>query len=75
MSQPSGGTAAHKSAVQSAELTRQVATSAAGGSQSAVKAADIAFHKAVIASAFANNNGAGIGPSMEALRGLQGTAT
>jgi hypothetical protein len=77
-SAPSGGTAVHRDAVRTAEGTRQSAVAAAGGiaaTQASLRSIDIAFHKAVIASAFANNGGAGIGPSMEALRSLQGTAT
>jgi hypothetical protein len=70
MSQPSGGSTAHQSAVRTAELTRQNAVAAAGNSQSSVKAADIAFHRAVVASAIANNNYSGIEPSMSALKSL-----
>jgi hypothetical protein len=56
---------------------RSAVTGAGGNAatQASLRSIDIAFHKAVIASAFANNGGAGIGPSMEALRSLQGTAT
>jgi hypothetical protein len=45
-------TRAHRSAVATAEAVRQVA-SAPGASAATVKAADIAFHRAVIASALA----------------------
>src|SRR5262249_13548750 len=38
-----------------AEGTRQTAVAAAGASQSAIRTAEITFHRAVVASALANN--------------------
>jgi hypothetical protein len=49
-------------------MNRQVAVAAAGGNQSAVNAAAIAHHKAVIKSGLAN--GVGVGVNMDALRSL-----
>jgi hypothetical protein len=66
------GNATHDNNVQAAELTRQNAVVAAGNSQPAINAAAIAFHRAVIKSGLAN--GAGVEPSMSALRAL-GLAT
>lgn len=48
------GNAVHDAVVVAAEATRQVAVSAAGNSQSAVRAAEISFYRTALASAKAN---------------------
>jgi hypothetical protein len=47
----------HKGNCNAAEAVRQVAVSAAGNSQSAVTAAEIAYYRTCLASAKANNCG------------------
>jgi hypothetical protein len=64
----------HNKTVTTAEGVRQTAVAAAAGSRSAIITAEIAFHRAVIASCFANNNSAGLQPSMQALRDLGGVS-
>jgi hypothetical protein len=54
MSIVKSGNFSHDSACAVAEGSRQVSVAAAGSSQSAVRTAEIAFHRAVIASAKAN---------------------
>jgi hypothetical protein len=67
MATPYSGIKAHDVTVMAAELTRQNAVAAAT-TQSAINAAAIAFHRAVIKSGLAN--GVGVEPSMTALRSL-----
>jgi len=43
----------HQETVRLAEMTRQVAVTAAGGNQATVKAAEIAFYRACVASCLA----------------------
>jgi hypothetical protein len=62
---PSGKTA-HDATVNAAEGQRQTATAAAGNNQSAVRNADITFHRAFVQSALAN----GVSPS-SSIRALQ----
>jgi hypothetical protein len=52
------GVTAHDTALINAERTRQ-ATIVAGASMATVKAADIAFARAALASCLSNNGGAG----------------
>jgi hypothetical protein len=59
---------AHYIAVIAAHGVREAAYKAANGSQSAVKTADIAYHRAVLASAKAN--GVGFAVNTQALREL-----
>jgi hypothetical protein len=58
----------HLANLRAAELTRQIAYAAAGGSQSAITAADIAFYRSARASAIANN--CGVAQFVDALREL-----
>jgi len=67
------GVKAHDDACLSAEVTRQnavagVAQSPAG--QAAYNAAEVTYHRAVIASAKANNSNIGVEASLSALKGL-----
>jgi hypothetical protein len=59
---------AHYIAVIAAHSAKQVAYKAGNGSASAIKTADITFHRAVVASAKAN--GVGFAVNMQALREL-----
>jgi len=64
---------AHDNAINLAESTRQVAVAAAAQSpagQAAVNAAEVIFHRAVIASCKANNSSQGLAESLLALRAL-----
>jgi hypothetical protein len=63
------GNSAHDAAVNLAEGARQVAVASAA-SQAAVRAAEITFYRAVVASCRANNNGSGIEQPLNALREL-----
>jgi hypothetical protein len=68
-----GVNAAHDLAMQIAESTRQVAVAAAAQSpagQAAVDAAEISFHRAVLASCKANNSSNGLEASIAALKDL-----
>jgi hypothetical protein len=68
-----GVNSAHDTAMQIAESTRQVAVAAAGtgpSGQAAVDAAEIIFHRAVIASCKANNSSNGLEASISALKDL-----
>jgi hypothetical protein len=60
---------AHDAAINTAEATRQVAVAAAT-TQAAVNAAEIVFHRAVLASAKANNSNQGVAESLSALKAL-----
>jgi hypothetical protein len=63
------GTPAHISACLSALQTLQ--TSVPGAStQAAMNALFVTYYRAIIASCKANNNNAGIGPPLDALRSL-----
>jgi hypothetical protein len=67
------GVAAHDQACYLAEVARQAAVSAAAQSpagQAAVNAAEIAYHRAVVASCKANNGGHGLEASFSALLSL-----
>jgi hypothetical protein len=68
MSRGYSGNTAHDSTVNAAENTLQAAVVAAAGSQSAIKTAEIVFHRALVKSALANN----VSPSaaMQALKEL-----
>jgi hypothetical protein len=57
----------HNSNLAAAELARQVA-SAPGATAAQIKAADIAYHRAALASAL--KNGCGVEPFLVALRDL-----
>jgi hypothetical protein len=59
---------AHYQAVIAAQVAKHAAYKAANGSQSSVKSADIAYHRAVLSSARAN--GVGFAVNMQALREL-----
>jgi ABC-type hemin transport system ATPase subunit len=59
------GNVTHNANVFAAELTKQIAYKAAGNNQASVKAADIAYHRAVLASARAQ--GIGFAVNMQAL--------
>jgi hypothetical protein len=60
--------ATHRANLLAAEQTRSIAYAAAGGSQSAIKAADIAFARAALSSAKAN--GCGMSQWQDMLREL-----
>jgi hypothetical protein len=60
----------HDDAANLSEGTRQSAVRAAGVTQAAVVAAEIAHYTAVLASSKANNNSADIGAPLAALRSL-----
>ena len=60
----------HSQAVTKAEGVRQQAVAAANGTVATIRTAEIAFHRAVVSSCIANNNGAGLQPAMQALREL-----
>jgi hypothetical protein len=62
------GNNSHDANVATATLTKQTAEAAAGGSQSALNAAAIAFHRAVARSAI--QNGCSPSVSMSALKSL-----
>ena len=64
-----GVNSAHAAACRLAEMTRQAAV-AGSPTQAAVNAAEIAYHRAVIASCKANNGGNGIEASLIALQSL-----
>jgi hypothetical protein len=64
----------HNRIVTQAEGVRQQAIVAAAGNRASIIVAEQAFHKSVIASCFANNNSAGLQPSMQALRDLGGVS-
>jgi hypothetical protein len=66
--------AAHNQACAVAELTRQSAVAAAGNSQSAVKAAELAYYRTLFASSRSNNNSADISMIVMALKSLGVTA-
>ena len=63
------GVAAHDAACLAAEVTRQAAVSGSP-TQATVTAAEIVYHRAVIASAKANNGGNGVEASLSALMTL-----
>lgn len=62
------GNRTHDAVVTAAESSRQVAVSAAGNSQAAARAADIAFYRVALASA--KQNGLPTGAFIEALMEL-----
>jgi hypothetical protein len=64
------GNKAHDSVVAVAEGARQTAVAAAGSNQAAVAASEIVFYRAVLASCLANNNSAGAGCAITALKSL-----
>lgn len=63
------GTPAHIAACLAALTTLQGGLVTAS-TQAAVNALYITYHKAIVASCKTNNNGAGLGPSNDALRSL-----
>lgn len=65
------GNAAHDTACNLAEMTRQISSSAAGGNQASLDAASVAYFRAVIASGVAN--GIEVGTFREALHRLTGS--
>jgi hypothetical protein len=69
MSVKQTGVTAHDAACNAAELTRQVAVAAAS-TQAAVTAADLAYHRACVASSRANNGSSDIELHLAALRNL-----
>jgi hypothetical protein len=71
--QKTGTFSAHDNAINAAEAVRQVAVAAAAQSpagQVAVNNAEIAFHRAVLASCKANNTSQGASESLMALKAL-----
>jgi hypothetical protein len=68
-------TKAHNDAVTAAEGARQSGVAAAGSSQSAARAAEVTFYRAVVASCKANNNNSGLEAALSALQALQGSET
>jgi hypothetical protein len=66
------GSVAHNNAVIAAHATRQAAYKSAGSSPALVRAADLAFHRAVLASAKAQGLTAAATVSMEAIWELTG---
>jgi hypothetical protein len=60
----------HNVTVTKAEGVRQQAIVGAAGNVASIRTAEIAFHRAVVSSCIANNNGAGLQPAMQALREL-----
>jgi len=70
MSVKTTGVAAHDAVCNAAELVRQNEIAAAGNNQSQAIAADIKFHRAVIALARSNNMYADVAVANQALRSL-----
>jgi hypothetical protein len=71
------GNLAHDAACSVIEATRQVAVAAAGtgpSGQKASDAAEIIYHRGIIASCKANNSSNGLAESLMALRSLGVTA-
>jgi hypothetical protein len=60
----------HNAAVLAAENARQSAVRAAGLTQAQANAAEIQFHRTVLASVYQNNSGAGAEPHVHALMSL-----